>query len=98
MLIFQTWLVALKTGEFDTESHTNPALANIRRDFIPELVRKLATSTATLACIPPFSLNFWADVDLAGFRPRFSHENSERDVGTVWRRRVFSEEAAQSFI
>jgi hypothetical protein len=73
VLIFQTWLVALKTGEFDT-SHTSPALANIRRAFIPEMVRKLATSTATLACIPPFSLNFWADVDLAGFRPRFSHE------------------------
>jgi hypothetical protein len=70
MLIFQTWLVAIKPGEFNT----TPGAAKIREHFIPDLLRKLGTSTAALACIPPFSLNFWADVDLATFRPKSSFD------------------------
>jgi hypothetical protein len=70
MLIFQTWMVAIKAGEFAT----TPGTAKIRDRFIPELVRKFGTSIAGLACIPPFSLNFWADVDLAAFRPKSSFD------------------------
>jgi hypothetical protein len=71
VLIFQTWLVAMKIGEFATSS---PGLTKIRNIFIPDLLRQFGKSIAPLACIPPFTLTFWADVDLANFRPKFSFE------------------------
>jgi hypothetical protein len=66
-LAFQTWLVAIKTGEFSTSS----AFVDKMRDaFIPKLVRTAGTSVAVLAHIPPFSLMFWFELKSKGFKPK----------------------------
>ena len=67
-LIFQSWLVAIKTGEFPTG---NPTLDRLRDLFIPAIIRS-GVSVVALASIPPFATTFWADFDLAGFRPKNS--------------------------
>lgn len=73
VLIFQTWLVAIKKGFFDI-SHVSPALAAARELVAPDLFRSFAVSSVTLACVPPFSLTFWADMDLANFNRKYSYE------------------------
>lgn len=73
VLIFQTWLVVIKKGYFDI-SYKFPGLAAAREMIAPDLFRAVTVSCAALACIPPFSLTFWADMDLANFNRKYSHE------------------------
>ena len=69
VLIFQAWLVAMKTGQFSTGS---PMLDKVKADFIPKILRQLGESVVTLAAVPAFATTFWAEFDLPRFRPQNS--------------------------
>lgn len=69
VIAFQSWLVAIKTGEFQPIA---PLLDKARSLVIPEVVREFGTSTVPLASISPFSMTFFADMDLANFKHSFA--------------------------
>jgi hypothetical protein len=70
IIAFQTWLVAIKTGLFSS----SPELSHVRDAFFPKLFRESPSSVSMLAHIPPFSLMFWLETDLAHFQPKNSFD------------------------
>jgi hypothetical protein len=78
VLFFQTWLVAIKQGDFS--SVTSP-LDRIRRDFIPEIIRASHVNVVPFAHIPPFGMTFRAQADLATFHPRLSFDTPNYSWG-----------------
>jgi hypothetical protein len=69
IVIFQSWLVAIKTGEFHAQS---PSLDKVRELVIPKVVREFGTSVVPIASIPAFATTFFAEMDLAHFPHKHS--------------------------
>jgi hypothetical protein len=76
-IIFQSWLVAIKTGEFHGPS---PSLDKVRELVIPKVLRESGTRAVPIASFPPFGTIFFAEMDLA----HFNHNYSGKTPNFTW--------------
>ena len=76
-IIIQSWLVAIKTGSFQTYS---PSLDKLREQVIPKVVRESGPTVVPLASVPAFGSTFFADMDL----PHFNHNFAGKTPDIKW--------------
>jgi hypothetical protein len=77
VIIFQSWLVAIKTGEFHGPS---PSLDKVREQVIPKVLREVGTRAVPIASFPAFGSIFFAEMDL----PHFNHNYSGKTPNFKW--------------
>jgi hypothetical protein len=69
LIILQSWLVAIKTGEFHGPS---PSLDKVRELVIPKVLRDAGMRAVPIASFPAFGSIFFAEMDLAHFNHNYA--------------------------